>query len=186
MSLTNTETSWGSVSKTLHWLLFVLVFSQLCMGLFIDQLDTDIPAQYELSLAIWPYHEGLGLTVFPVALITMIWRIATKRPKMLEMPLWQKIAGHIVHNAIHIIIMLMPIAGFIQTQAYGFPVNYFGLFTFPKFFEKSVELEKGMHAAHEMQGWILTALIILHIGGALKHHFIDKDETLSRFLPGRG
>ena len=153
--------------------------------MFIDQLNTDIPEQYQLSLQIWPYHEGLGLTIFPVALAAFVWRLTNTRPDQVLMQRWQQIASRATHELLYVLIMVMPMAGFVQTQAYGFPVTYFNLFTFPKLFEKSDQLESLMHNVHEKAGWLLAALIVVHIAAALKHHFVDKDTTLTRMLPGR-
>ncbi len=183
MTTYNTETSWGSVSKSFHWLLFVLVTTQLSIGIYTDTLDTDIPAQFELSLAIWPFHEGIGLTIFPVAAAAFIWRLRNTRPKYVPMPRWQQIASRAVQELIYVIIIILPLVGFVQTQAYGFPVTYFNLFTFPKLFEKSDALEQAMHNVHETLGWTLAVLLVVHTAAAVKHHVIDKDETLKRMLP---
>ena len=92
----NTATSWGSVSKSFHWVLFLLVTAQVSIGIYIDSLDTDIPEQYQASLDIWPFHEGIGLTIFPIALAAFLWRLRSTRPAYVPMPRWQQIASRAV------------------------------------------------------------------------------------------
>jgi len=185
MSPYNSLKEWGSVSKALHWALFVLVMAQVLMGIVIYFLDDEVQEDFDLLLAIWPYHEGIGLTVLPVAIAAFIWRLRNIRPEPVLMPRWQQILSRATHESIYVLIILLPLVGMVRTQAYGFPITYFGLFQFPKFMEKSESVLAITTQMHRGMGFLLTWLLVLHIAGALKHHFIDKDITLVRMLPGR-
>ena len=181
----NSAKEWGSVSKALHWTLFILVIAQVAMGIVIYSLDNDIPEDFQLLFAIWPYHEGVGLTVLPVALAAFIWRLRNVRPEPVLMPRWQHIASRATHELIYVLIILLPLVGMVRTQAYGFPITYFGLFEFPKFMEKSESVLAITTQMHRGMAFLLALLLVLHIAAALKHHFVDKDVTLVRMLPGR-
>ena len=185
MAVYNSAKEWGSVSKALHWSLFVLVLAQIAMGILIYSLDNDVQEDFNLLLAIWPYHEGIGLTVLPVALAAFVWRLRNVRPDPVLMPHWQQVVSRATHESIYVLMILLPLVGMVRTQAYGFPITYFGLFQFPKFMEKSDSILEITTQMHRGMAVVLTCLLVLHIAAALKHHYIDKDVTLVRMLPGR-
>lgn len=161
-------------SKLFHWVLAVLVIGMLCVGFFMD----DFPKQYKA--VVFLMHKSLGISILFLMIIRFIWVHAKGKPALpTTMKLWEKFLSRIVQYGFYILLVIMPLSGWIMSVAADKIPVYFGLFKLPlPWIGVNKALAKLMAEWHETIAWILIVLIILHILGALKHHYIDKDNVL--------
>jgi cytochrome b561 len=99
---------------------------------------------------------------------------------MVPGPAWQRVAAHAVHGLLYLVMLMLPLSGWIYSNAAGYPVVYLGLWRLPDLVAKDKALAQAMVQRHELMGLILLALVSLHVLAGLKHQFFDRDDTLRR------
>lgn len=176
MLITNTKERYGFVAIFLHWLMAILLIGLLILGIYM----TDLPNSYT-KLKLYGWHKEYGLLVLGLVIVRVIWRLINLTPR-LSIPLWEKIAARTVHWLFYILMFAMPITGWLITSAAGLPVSFFGLFVLPNLIAPNKNLLELFEEVHEFLGYALIAIIIVHVIAALKHHFINKDDTLKRMI----
>jgi len=181
MPLRSDEQYWGSAAKTFHWLMAVLIITLGCVGLYM----ADLPNSPD-KIKIYALHKSTGLTVLALALLRLAWRLRDPRPRDVPMPPWQAAAARGVHVALYVLMLVIPLSGWLFNSAAGFPLQWFGMFNLPSLTGgRDDALKAAAHALHEGGWWVLVGLLVAHAGAALKHHFLDRDHTLTRMLPWR-
>ncbi len=176
----NRDISFGFVSKTLHWVMALIIAGSFGVGIYMTGLDYYDPLYNALP---W-WHKSFGLLIFFLLLIRLVWNSIVPKPRpLMTYKRWEVLLAEIVHKAIYLLILSISISGYFISTAAGKGVGFFGLFKIPAIFTK-IEEEKAdlIGEAHETMAFILAALVLLHILAALKHHFIDKDQTLRRMI----
>lgn len=168
------------ISKMLHWLVALLVFGLLGVGLYMSDLELSPE-----KLKLYGLHKAFGAVVLGLMVVRLIWRFIAPPPALPDtMPHWQRKASHLAHFALYALLFAMPISGWLMSSAAGFPVSFFGWFTLPDLVPANPQMKELYNEAHEICANLLMLLIGLHIAAALKHHFVDKDGVLRRMLPG--
>ena len=176
--LTNTASTYGSVSKFLHWLIFLLVTGMLIFGFFLD----DIPKDYQGMAYSW--HKGTGLTILGLMIIRIVWALINTKPSPVAFtPMWQVFLERLVHWCLYLLLLVMPLAGWIGSVAAGHVPSIAG-FAFNLPIAKNKELADLAFSTHNNVALIIIALVSLHVLAALYHHFIKKDNVLMRMWPG--
>lgn len=166
----------------LHWLVAILIVGTFTLGLVM----TDIPGFSPTKLKYFSWHKWAGVTVLFLACARLLWRLGHRPPPLSpSMPAWQRGAAHSLHHLLYVFIFAVPLSGYFFSLASGFPVVYFGLFKLPVLIEKNKALADTLAPVHYWLNMAMAALVVLHVLAALKHHFIDRDDTLRRMLPGR-
>lgn len=165
------------LAMALHWLMALLIFVAFPLGLYAHELPFS-----PLKLQLISYHKWLGVTILGLFLVRIIWRLTHTPPALLATN-WQRHAAHAVHGLIYVLLLAIPLSGWLMSSAKGIPVVYFGLWQLPDLVGKNKELGDLLKELHEGLNTGLLALVALHIAAALKHHLIDKDSTLRRMLP---
>lgn len=182
MTLKNSADRWGGVSQLLHWTIAVLILSIGVIGLVMGELPRS-------PKFFWVYtvHKSLGLTVLALVLVRIGWRLYAGAPQPVPgTPRWQSKLASLTHGAIYLLILAMPLSGWLYDSASGLrPLRWFGLAEVPKLSPPNEALAGAMHEAHELLFWVLLALVAAHAGAALYHHFFQRDATLARMLPRR-
>jgi cytochrome b561 len=182
MTLKNTADRWGDVSQLLHWTIAVLILSIGAVGLVMGDLPRT-PKYF------WVYtaHKSLGLTVLALVLVRIGWRLYAGAPQPVAgTPRWQARLASATHAAIYVLILAMPLSGWLYDSASGLrPFRWFGLAEVPKISPPSEAVADAAHGTHEWLFWLLIALVVAHAGAALYHHFFQRDATLVRMLPRR-
>jgi cytochrome b561 len=172
--------SYKSGAKALHWLLALMVFGLLGLGLYMTGLKTT-PQKIQLYMT----HKSVGLTVLLLMLIRLLYRWRNPAPALpAAMAAWQKRLASLTHIALYLLLFAMPISGWLMNSASGFPMKYFGWFRVPDLIARDAERLAFFKTAHEYIAWTLIALLALHVLAALKHHFLNRDDVLRRMLPG--
>jgi cytochrome b561/polyisoprenoid-binding protein YceI len=188
MPLANTDRAYGGVAKTFHWLTALLIAAIIPLGIVANDLPYETSQQLARKAQLFSLHKTLGVTIFFVALARIAWAALQPRPGLLnaEKPLEARLA-ETVHWLLYGSLVLVPLTGWIHHSATtGFaPIWWpFGQsLPFVPRNEGTAALFAGLHLVLER---VLVVAILLHVAGALKHHFIDRDWTLRRMLPGRG
>jgi len=164
----------------LHWLSAGLIVAAFSMGLVM----VDIPGITPTKLKYYSWHKWMGVTVLALAAVRLLWRKAnTPPPHPLGMPAWQMKAADATHVLLYVLIFAVPLSGYLYTTAANVPVVYLGLFQIPALFEGSPELKALFKPVHYWLNMLLLVTVLAHVGAALKHHFIDRDDVLKRMLP---
>lgn len=179
MPIRNNSQTWGSLSIGLHWLSFILILSLAMLGLIMTDL-----ANGPLKIQVYALHKSFGLTVLALSFIRLLWRLFSTTPEITaNTPKWQEWIAKLTHGLLYLLLFAMPISGWLYNSAAGFPLKYFGLFKLPKLSGYDPQLKQLAGDAHETFFYILALLMLMHAGAALKHHYLDKDNTLTRMLP---
>ena len=147
----------------------------------------DLPIS-PLKLKLYNYHKWAGITFLILSVLRLLWRLLNKPPALpkaieIAMPSWQTKVYHGTHYALYALFFAVPLIGWAYSSAAGFPIVLFGVLPLPDFVSVDKEFAKQIKEWHEISAFALMGLALLHVGAALKHHFIDKDGLLSRMLP---
>ncbi len=163
----------------LHWLMALMIIGGLAMGLLLD----DMPLS-PLKLKMLSWHKWNGITVLWLALLRLGVRHISGAPGLpASMPDWQKQAAVWGHRLLYLLMLLIPLSGWLMSSAKGFPVKYFGVLPLPDLVGKNAELADLLHEVHEMLCTLLLLVLAGHVGAALKHHYFERDDILTRMLP---
>ncbi len=174
----NTKEQYGSVSKFFHWSGALLVLSVLGIALWMEFIAPPGPDKFVL----YKWHKQLGVLVLGLVTLRILWRVFNVSPRALQGGLLS-IFAKTVHVLLYAFMVALPLSGWGMSSAKGYPVNFFDIYTLPPLVEKNKELGDVFSLVHEVVGYSLLVLVVLHLLGALKHAFIDKDATLRRILP---
>jgi cytochrome b561 len=171
---------YSNIAIALHWLIALLIFIAFPLGLYMSELKLS-----PTKLQLFSYHKWIGITVFVLAILRIIWR-ATHRPPALpdSIPRLQQIASHIVHGFLYALLFAIPISGWLMSSAKGFKTVLFGVIPLPDLIGKDKELGKLLELVHQSLNYFLLLLVVLHVAALIKHRFIDRDDVLTRMLPG--
>ena len=168
-------TRYTRVAIGFHWTIAALIVVNLAIGLLHDFLK---------GVPLIPLHKSIGITVLVLSIARLAWRLAHPAPALpAGVPGWQRAASAATHWALYALMILMPLTGwwFVSAATKRYPLDWFGLFPVP-----FLPVSSGgpfNREAHELLGWTMLALILLHVAAALKHHLVDRDTVLLRMLP---
>lgn len=179
MAIKDTRTHYGWITIGLHWLVAVTLFCLFGLGLWMVELDYYDP-WYNRAPDI---HRSIGVCLVLVMALRLIWRLMTPTPTPVPgLSKWEKRASMAVHWTFYIIVPLTGCAGYLMSTADGRAVDVFGLFEVPATVTGIQNQEDIAGNIHYYLAVILIVLATMHGLAALKHHFIDKDETLKRMM----
>lgn len=180
MSLRSNDRQWGSVAKFFHWTMALLILGNGIFGLLMDLASN--PMQKINWLAL---HKSIGLTVLALFLLRLLWRFGDKRPREEPAPRWQQVAAHVTHAVLYLLIVALPLSGWWFNSVAGKPLQFFKQLNLPAIAGANPDISGPADEVHEYLFWLLVLVLVAHIGGALKHHLFDRDNTLLRMLPFR-
>jgi len=181
MILRNSPDHWGPISQLLHWLIVALIAVQAALGLSGRLL----PLGAE-KLAVLARHKSVGITILGLAAVRLLWRWLNPTPALpSNLKAHERFLARFTHTALYVLLFAIPVSGWIMSSARGFPVSWFNLLRLPDLVPKSGTLYDAMVSTHAVLAIALALTVALHVAGALKHHFVLKDDTLRRMLPFR-
>jgi cytochrome b561 len=177
--MAETRARYSTVSLTLHWLTAVLVIAQI--GLIWAHEGTE----GAISREFVNLHKSVGLTILVLTLARLAWRIGHPALPLPEgTPVWQRLLARGTHGLFYVFLLAMPLVGWAASSAAGRDIVWFGLFEWPLLpIGGGRDAARGLMELHETAAKLLIALVVLHVVGALKHHFVDRDDVLHRMLP---
>jgi cytochrome b561 len=178
---------YGVVAVSLHWIIALLIFAMLAMGWRMT--DETVPQMVRFQL--YQLHKSVGLTILVLTALRVLWRVIHPAPSLPpHIAGWQRGLAHLVHIGLYVIMLGLPLTGWAMVSAspWGLPTIVFNLFEWPHIpflaaLENKEPVEAALKNAHFFLVWGAVFLLALHIAGALKHRFIDKDYWASRMLP---
>lgn len=179
---------YSMVAIVLHWTIAVLVVANVWMGWQFE----DLPRAERLALMA--VHRATGMSILLLTLARIAWRLVKRPPPLSQtMKRWERVAARVVHTLFYVLLIALPLTGWINTAAHAGagPIDMFGLFQIPLLEPvQSMEgaAQKRVHdvsenAHHLLAQIVVYALVPLHILGALKHQFLDREDELGRMLP---
>jgi cytochrome b561 len=164
----------------LHWLAVLLIACNFALGLSMVELPLS-PQKFRW----YGWHKWIGITVFIVALARLAWRRAYPPPPPVAMPEWQRKAAAATHAAMYALMIVIPLSGWVYSSATGVSVVYLGLVPLPDLVPEDKTLAVVLKALHLTLNFTLLALVFVHAGAAIRHHFVERDGVLARMLPVR-
>ncbi len=184
--MSHSPSSLSKITIHFHWLIALGIIGMLAFGIYIEEFvpgrladGTRNPFRGELMF----FHKSFGAIILLLAGARVGWRFIEGWPEPASIyKRIEVIAAKATHWLLLLGTLIMPLSGIIMSQAAGRAVSVFGLFNLPTIVPESKAIGDVGHVVHEFGAWILIGVIAFHIAGALKHHVIDKDETLKRML----
>ncbi len=191
-----------AVAIVLHWAIALAIAGMIALGWWMGDALEDKATQAQ-AIAAFQLHKSIGLTILLLSLVRLGWRLMHPVPPLpAGMKPWERWAAIGTHWAFYVIVIAMPLTGWLYVSTawsvhedpprpLDVPTLYFGLFQIPHLFGLS-QLAEGARAAlaelfenfHSKLAWGAIGLTVLHVGAALKHHFLDRDDVLARMVPG--
>ncbi len=179
--LRNTDQSWGTPAKLLHWVVAVLVLAQICLGWAAVSWRL---SPTKLDLFVW--HKSIGMLILLLMLMRLVWRSVNVAPSLPAgmVPL-ERLAARLSHLLLYMLLFLMPLTGWIISSAANIPFRIFWLVPLPAIVQPDKVLADEVGRVHLALFIVLSLLLVVHIGAALRHHFVKRDDVLKRMLPGQ-
>ncbi|MEZ5461016.1 cytochrome b [Dokdonella sp.] len=178
MPLKGNDQRFGSVAQSLHWLMAIAIIGNGILGWIMHEMPLGMD-----KLNTYAVHKSIGLTVLALLLLRISWKLFDRRPPDEPMPRWQRLAAHATHGVLYVLMLVIPLSGWFYNSVRGYPLQWFKWFNLPALTEKNEDLVSIAHLVHESLFWVLLGVLAAHVGGALLHHFRERDNTLLRMLP---
>ena len=195
--MTTQSNRYTTVAITLHWLIAILIVVMIFAGWQTDDMreamlegDTSVDPQTVALLFNW--HKTFGILILALSVFRLVWRLTHKVPPLpAGMNAFERFAAVATHWAFYVLIIGMPLAGWITASASGFPSFFFNSesLPIPELMGENEAVYDVVSQIHSKSAWAILVLLGLHIAAALKHHFMDHDDVLTRmvvFLKPRG
>jgi cytochrome b561 len=165
----------------LHWMIALAVIVQFTWGWWMQGIPKQ-PAGMRVDA--YNLHKSVGLTILTLMTVRLLWRWRHPAPALLAMPRWQAWLAHTIHALLYVVLFVHPLAGYLGSVYSGYPVKLFGM-TLPAWGRSDPALKEFFSAAHLVTSWVIAAAVALHVAGALKHAFVDRDGTMARMGLGK-
>lgn len=181
------KTTFDRTAKILHWVSAVLFIGALLMGLYFSTLDYRNDEVDYAKFGQWIYwHKTLGVLVFLLVFYRLYHRFRNPPPHLPEgTSRWVEVSAKISHFSLYALIFILGLTGLVASDIGNYPVKLFELWYLPQFPAENRPLADGIFKVHMFLGDVAAALVAIHIGASLYHHYIVKDSILSRMLPGK-
>lgn len=181
MNTPNTTDRYSALSITLHWVMVLLLIAVYALINLADVL----PKGGDTRNLMKTWHFMLGLSVLALVLVRIVVNLLNTAPRIVpNPPVLQTKLAKAMHFALYALMLGLPIAGWLMLSASGKPIPFFGL-QLPSLLAENKNLADNIKELHEAGGTIGYFLIALHALAGLYHHYVVKDNTLLRMLPGR-
>lgn len=168
------------VARAFHWLTVALVAAQIVIALL---LPAALPASAKGTIAAW--HVSVGPTILFVMLLRLAWRLThTPPPAPVDLTPGLRLLARATHWAFYVVLIVMPVVGWVAVNAYGGTPRLFGLIPLPVLVSPNKPFAETVGAVHATLALLLVGLIVLHVSGALYHAVVKRDGVMGRMLPG--
>lgn len=170
---------YSTVAIWFHWTIAALVIVNIVIGLLHDPVP--------VFRALMPAHFAIGLTVLLLTVGRVAWRLTHKPPPLpTGVRAWERVASSLTQGVLYLLLLVMPMSGWAMMSGgdHARAVSWFGLFTVPKL-PVPAQAAASAHATHVLLGWVMAALVALHVAAALRHQLILRDAVMRRMVPAR-
>jgi cytochrome b561 len=166
-------------TRLLHWTITAFLLIQIPLAWYM----IDLPLGPD-KFAKYALHKSFGAVLFTLAVARLIWMIISSRPQLPpDTKRYEKILAKSTQGLLYLLVIIMPISGWVMSSAANVPVTVFGVIALPNLVEPNEQLMEIMQNVHEMQSIALLSLVTFHVVAGLKHHFLDRDNVLHSMLP---
>ncbi|SIT07544.1 cytochrome b561 [Roseivivax lentus] len=174
------QSDYTTFARVMHWAMALLILSTIPVGFLMVQEGLSRPFQNSLYI----YHKNTGVLIFVMAVIRLSYRGLRPAPPLPDhIPVWQQRAAHASHMALYVLILAMPVAGYIRVVAGGFPIETLNAIGFPKLAPRSDAVAEIAKSAHFYGSYLITGIVGVHVLAALQHGLIKRDGVFSRMWP---
>jgi cytochrome b561 len=164
----------------LHWLIAFGLGAMVVLGLYMTSLSFS-----PTKLQLYSWHKWAGVSLFLLVAVRLVWRLFNRPPELPEsMSAAARLAASVAHLALYALMIAIPLTGWLMSSAKGFQTVWFGVLPIPDLLPKNPALGDQLRDVHEILNYILIAAVGGHALAAFKHHFFDRDDVLTRMLPG--
>lgn len=175
--LNNSDTGYGLLTIFIHWITAISVIAMFVVGMWMVDLN-----YYSQWYKLAPhYHKSVGLLLFAITIARLVWRYNQPHPRPLGTPIENRLAS-LAHGTLYLLLLTIFISGYLISTADGRGIDLFNWFTVPGLGEFINNQEDIAGEVHEYLAYTLIGLVVLHALASIKHHFINKDSTLTRML----
>jgi cytochrome b561 len=172
----NSGQSFGLVTRLIHWAMALGVIGALALGSYIARMKVDLS-----NLWLFGLHKSIGLTLFALLALRLLWHALSPPPAPIASgTAWHGALARLTHRALYLLLVAVPLTGWIASSASGLDVVLFGRWTLPRIAPVSEAWQDGFFAAHGVLTKVLIGLVLLHVAGALRR----RDGTLRRMVWG--
>jgi len=175
-----------AVSIALHWLIALGILALIAIGLAMTHLALAPLLKFQL----YQLHKSIGVTVLLAVLLRILWRLGHRPPPLPELKRLEKAAADGMHGLLYVLMVALPLTGWalVSASPFNLPTVLYGLVPWPHLpilatLEDKAPVEAVLKFTHGKLGWLLLVLIVVHVGAALRHHFVLRDGVLRRMLP---
>ena len=164
---------YSRVAMWFHWTIAVLVIVNLVIGLLHD------------AIGGMGLHKPIGLTILALTAGRIAWRLLHRPPPLpAHTPAWERAAAHATHWVLYLLMIAMPVTGWVMVSGAEVrrPLTLFGLFDIP-YLPVGRDAASLGHDAHALLGWLMLALVVLHVAAALRHWLVLRDGVFGRMAP---
>jgi cytochrome b561 len=160
----------------------LLILAMIGIGIYM----TDLAKEDPLRAQLYSMHKAVGVTLLGLVVIRILWMLVSRPPVMpAALQRWEVVLAKSTVGLLYLLMLATPIAGYLMSNTGGKPVSYFGLFELPALLGENHDLHELLEEVHEFLAFSILALFTLHVAGALKHRFMDKNpdaDVLKRML----
>jgi len=180
--LTASTTRYSKVAIGLHWAIAALILTLIAFGFLMTQ--EWMPQRF----IVYQWHKSFGIMVLLLSLFRLVWRLTHKPPALPDgMKAWEALAAKLTHIGFYVLMIGVPLLGWAMVSASKLPIEneLFYVIPLPDMpgIPATEAVERRLKSLHEIGAKLILLLFALHVGGALKHHFVEKDGTLARMIP---
>ena len=170
-----------TVAIALHWVIAVCLLGQYALGWYLDGVPKGVPERsYFVNI-----HKSTGLLIGLLILVRILWRLSHKPPALPGyMPAWQQRAASCLHGLLYLLMLALPLSGYIASNFSKWGVKFFNTWTMPPWGIEDQDIYAFFNQAHGLISWVLLMLVILHVLAALSHLVSGHRDILQRMLPG--
>jgi len=176
--LKNNNERFGIVSILVHWLSAVVILALFAVGYWM----VDLNYYSEWYRTAPHYHKSVGLLLLLLTVFRISWKFISPNPEVIANNKTEKYAAHAGHLLLYVILLVILFSGYLISTADGRGIDLFNWFVVPSMGELFANQEDISGEIHEYAAYFLMGIVVLHVLAALKHHFINKDKTLTRML----
>jgi cytochrome b561 len=178
--LRNTADSWGAPAKWFHWVMAALILAQIALGVMAASWRMS-PTKIELFL----WHKSTGMLILALVALRLLWRLANPTPALPSgMAAWERTAARLSHVLLYALMIALPITGWIVNSASNIPFRIFWMIPLPAIVAPDKSTADAVALVHGGLAALLALVLAAHIGAALRHHFVKRNNVLTRMLPG--
>jgi cytochrome b561 len=188
-----TGQGYGTVAKTLHWLVATIIVGQFALGWLMPNVRRGMEPGVAMNV-----HISIGITVLTLIVVRFLWRATHRVPPEPALPPWQRRTSSLVHWLLYLLVLVTTLSGWSYASARGWSLAFFGLFPLPALAASGSPTGRAIGRLHENVVWVLLAVVAVHVLAALVHAFVYRDGVMQRMLfvrrsdavpprvPGRG